>query len=235
MRRFWRLCPLVALALAASPGASAITVFDPSNYAQNILQASRALEQIHNQIREIEQQAEMLAHNPLQLSPELSQSISDARQLFTSAEGLAFEVDRLSDAVRALYPDTWRNFDLAGIGSRTDRWLSEDRSALQHAMEAEAQAAHEIESAQGRIGRALQSSADAQGQTGAVQASNQLLGIEAAQLAQIQALMTAESRALSEERMERVAREQRAVEIARRAFPIESNATLTPARSAFDH
>src|SRR5215470_10630120 len=106
----------LALTLAPAPRAHAITVFDPTNYAQNILQASRALEQIHNQIREIEQQAEMLAHNPLQLSPELTQSIANARQLFARAEGLAFEVDHLSDQVKSLYPDTWRNFDLGEIG-----------------------------------------------------------------------------------------------------------------------
>jgi conjugal transfer/entry exclusion protein len=60
-----------------------------------------------------------------------------------------------------------------------------------------------------------------------------LLGINAAQLAEIHTLLVAQSRALTTERMERVAREQRAQEIQRRAFPGRSDAALTPARNAF--
>src|SRR3546814_13218528 len=61
---------LAALAVATSLGAGmavvpagpagAITVFDPSNFAQNILQAARALEQINNQIQSLQNQATML-------------------------------------------------------------------------------------------------------------------------------------------------------------------------------
>lgn len=100
-------------------------------------------------------------------------------------------------------------------------------------MRAEAQAAAAIETQQGRIEQALSSSAGAQGQTGAVQASNQLLGINASQLAQIQALLVAQSRALTTERLERVAQQQRALEVQRRAFPGQYGQTLTPARTAF--
>jgi P-type conjugative transfer protein TrbJ len=40
-----------ALLLAASAGpAGALVVFDPSNYAQNVLTAARALQQVNNQI-----------------------------------------------------------------------------------------------------------------------------------------------------------------------------------------
>jgi len=42
-------------------------VFDPSNYAENVLQAARALEQINNQIQSLQNEAQMLinqAHNP---------------------------------------------------------------------------------------------------------------------------------------------------------------------------
>ncbi|MFZ2028824.1 MAG: P-type conjugative transfer protein TrbJ [Vitreimonas sp.] len=235
MKRRMLSAAALAVVLMWTPPASGITVIDPTNLAQNVLQATRSLEQIHNQIQQIEQQAQMLAQNPLQLSPELQQSISNARQLFSQAQGLAFEVDHLSDQMKVLYPDTWRDFNLGEIGQRSDQWLAEDRAALERTMQAEAQAAQSLGGTQGRISQALQSSNGAQGQTSAVQASNQLLGIQATQLAQIQALLVAQSRALSDEHMERVAREQRAQEIMRRAFPTESNASLTPARSAFEH
>jgi P-type conjugative transfer protein TrbJ len=239
MQNAWKKLTGAALALTlavvpASP-ARAITVIDPTNLAQNILQATRALEQINNQIRQIEQQAQMLTRNPLQLSPELTQSIGQARELFGAAQGLTYQIDQMSGQLRELYPDTWESFDLANIGQRTRQWLREDRTAVEHAMAAQARAVQSIERSQGQIDRALQSSVGAEGQTGAVQAGNQLLGVTAAQLTEIHALLIAQGRALETERMERIAREERAQEIQRRAFPTQSNATVEPARSAFNH
>src|SRR5215813_7515700 len=132
---------IAAIALTCSASASAITVFDPTNYAQNILQATRALEQINNQIRQIEQQAQMLTRNPLQLSPELQQSISDARQLFSAAQGLTFQVNQMSEQLHQLYPEAWANVDLSQVGHRTQQWLQQDRAGIENAMRAEAQAA----------------------------------------------------------------------------------------------
>jgi conjugal transfer/entry exclusion protein len=38
----------LALTLASGPAAGQMVVYDPSNYAQNVLQAARALQQINN-------------------------------------------------------------------------------------------------------------------------------------------------------------------------------------------
>jgi P-type conjugative transfer protein TrbJ len=212
-----------------------MAVIDPTNLAQNLLQATRALEQINNQIRQIEQATAMLRQNPLQLSPELSQSVSEARALFDGAQGIAFQVEELGGNLRTLYPETWEDFDLEGVLEQSRRWEAESRGSLERAMAAEARAAQSIAATRGRIDRVLQSSAAAEGQTGAIQASNQLLGIQTSQLAEIHALLIAQGRALETERMERLAREDRAREIQRRAFPTQSTATATPARSAFDN
>ena len=46
---------------ALAPAAAvAMPVFDATNYAQNLLQAARALEQINNQIRSLQNEAGML-------------------------------------------------------------------------------------------------------------------------------------------------------------------------------
>lgn len=226
---------MLALGLVAGPTreARAITVIDPSNLAQNILQVSHMVEQLHNQVQQIEQAAAMLRQNPLQLSPELSQSIGEARALFQNVQGVAFEANQLGEQLRTLYPETWENFDLSHVLSQSGAWMRESRQGLQRAMEAEARAAERIDQTRGRIDRALESSSAAEGQTGAIQASNQLLGIQASQLAEIHALLIAQGRALETERMERLAREQRATEIQRRAFPTERGGDLTPARTAF--
>lgn len=219
----------------SAPARAQMPVIDPTNLAQNLLQATRALEQIRNQIRQIEQATAMLRQNPLQLSPELSRSIGEARALFQSAQGIAFQVDALGDDLRALYPETWEAFDLDQVLARSDQWMRESRDSLRRAMEAEARAAEALELTRGRIDRALTSSSSAEGQTGAIQASNQLLGIQASQLADIQALLIAQGRALETERMERLAREERAREIQRRAFPTTVARTGDPARSAFEN
>jgi P-type conjugative transfer protein TrbJ len=223
---------LVAL-LAVGPAQAQLPVIDPANLAQSVIQAAHALEQIHNQVQQIEQQARMLANNPLQLSPELTASIQRARSLFDTAQGIAFDVRRVGEDIRTLYPDTWENFNLRDIVSRSDQWIAEDRRALERAMRAEANAAEAVETSRGRINSALSASSGAEGQTGAVQAGNQLLGIQATQLAEIQALLAAQSRALTTERLQRAAQEARGREIQRRAFPTDSTGELPPARTAF--
>ncbi len=232
------LAALMACAFSVStpaPAQAQMAVIDPTNLAQNLLQATRALEQINNQIRQIEQATAMLRQNPLQLSPELSRSVDEARALFQSAQGIAFQVDALGENIRTLYPETWEAFDLDQVLARSDQWTRESRDALARAMQAEAHAAQALDRTRGRIDRALASSSSAEGQTGAIQASNQLLGIQATQLADIQALLIAQGRALETDRMEQLARGERAREIQRRAFPATVARSGDPARSAFDN
>ena len=44
----------------ATPVRAQMIVYDPSNYAQNVLQAARALQQINNQITNLQNQTQML-------------------------------------------------------------------------------------------------------------------------------------------------------------------------------
>lgn len=226
----------LALGLAAAPARDAradMPVIDPSNLAQNILQVSHMVSQLRNQMQQIEQATAMLKANPLQLSPELTRSIGEARDLFQSVQGLAFEARQLGAQVRALYPETWEEYDLARVLGQSDVWMRESRRSLERAMEAEARAAERIAETRGRLDAALRSSSAAEGQTGAIQAGNQLLGIQASQLTEIHALLIAQGRALETERLERLAREARAREIQRRAFPKARAEDPAPARTAF--
>lgn len=230
------LIALLAFSLILTPTTPAraqISVIDPANLAQSIVQVANMIEQVRNQVQQIEQAAAMLRQNPLQLSGEISNSVSEAREVFQSAQAIAFEANQLGEDIRALYPETWDEFQLDDVLGQSDAWLNESRASLERAMEAEARAAQALERSRGQIDRAMLSSSAAEGQTGAVQAGNQLLGVQAQQLAQIQALLIAQGRALQTERMERLAREERAREIQRRAFPTEGARNLAPARTAF--
>lgn len=233
-RSFAAVLAATLLALApAAPARAQMVVIDPAVLAQNIIEVARALEQIHNQIRQIEQQAAMLAQNPLDLSPELTQSIEEARGLLEAAEGLSFQSDALSEELRKLYPETFEAFNLDDIGAQTERWLAADRAAVEQAMAHQSRAVRSLGDTSARVDRALASSTDAEGQTSAIQASNQLLAITASQLAEMQALMAAQGRALDVERMERITREERARDVQRRAFPTSSSSMAPTAGRAF--
>jgi P-type conjugative transfer protein TrbJ len=208
-------------------------VIDPANLAQNLTQAAHMVEQISHQVQSLRNEAQMLARNPLQLSPELYRSIAEAQALFETAEGIAFDIRRIGADLETLYPETWEAYDLDGVLAQSDRWVAQSRASLETAMALEARAAQSIGQSRDQIGTALGSSAAAEGQTSAVQAGNQLLGIQASQLTEIHALLIAQGRALEAERMERLAREQRAGEIRRRAFPNYRPTTPPPARPAF--
>lgn len=232
-RRTLMACAAASLALPTLPSQAQIPVIDPANLAQSILQAAHMVEQISNQVAQLRNQAQMLARNPLQLSPELSRSIDEARALFETAEGIAFDIRRIGADLEALYPQTWEDFDLEGVLRQSDRWVDQSRFSLQTAMEMEARAAQSLGHSREQIANALGSSVSAEGQTSAVQAGNQLLGIQASQLTEIHALLIAQGRALEAERMERLAREERAGEIRRRAFPSTRRPAPPPARTAF--
>ena len=64
MNRISRLAAAGAVALSVSlampPSLAQVVVFDPNNYAQNVLTAARALQQINNQITSLQNQAQML-------------------------------------------------------------------------------------------------------------------------------------------------------------------------------
>ena len=83
-------------ALPVSP-AAAIPVFDATNYAQNLLQAARALEQINHQISSLQNEAAMLQNMAKNLEridfPQLEQ-INSAMQridrLMSQAQGIDF-------------------------------------------------------------------------------------------------------------------------------------------------
>lgn len=234
-----RLAAIIAAALPLAvftpppPATAQMAVYDPAVHAQSVLSAARALEQIRHQIAAIEQQARMLERSQLDLSPELTQSIRSARDLFTEAEALTFDIGRIASDIEALYPETWEAYDLESVLAQSQRWRAASRASLARAMEAEARAAKSIDDTSGRLQSALTASQGAEGQTGAIQAGNQLQALSAAQLAEIHSLLVLQGRALQTERMERLAREERAEEIQRRAFPANLPAPSDPARSAF--
>jgi conjugal transfer/entry exclusion protein len=115
-----RLGAALALAstsmLIASPAHAQFvsTVFDPSNYSQNILTAARTLQQINNQITMLQNQAQSLINQAKNLTtvafPELSaisQTITQVNQLMGQAQSIEFKVANLDSQFKTLFPTSF--------------------------------------------------------------------------------------------------------------------------------
>lgn len=237
LRRGAVLALALTLLQAAGAGlafAEGMVVYDPANTAQNVLTAARALQQVNNQIKQLENEMRMLKGLDLQLAPELRDSIAAARKLFGQAQAIRYNLETIAGEVKDLYPEDYQDLGIEDMLKKSDVWIAQSRTSLQHVLEQEARAANGLELTENRTNEALEASAKAEGQTSAIQATNQMLGVLSQQLADMQALQIVQSRALAEEKIERAAKEARATELRRKAFPTErAGAKAAPARSAF--
>ena len=100
----------IALSPLLTTPAHAIIVYDPTNYAQNVLQAARALEQINNQITSLQNQATMLINQarnlaslPFSSLQQLQQSVQRTQQLLTQAQNIAYSVQDIDKAFQTKY------------------------------------------------------------------------------------------------------------------------------------
>ncbi|MGF6227848.1 P-type conjugative transfer protein TrbJ [Inquilinus ginsengisoli] len=220
-----RLCAaLIAGAVLNAPAAAqaAWIVFDPKNYAENLLSAARALEQIKNQVTSLQNEAQMLLNQARQLASlptsvlgEIDGSFSEIQGLLRQADRIAYDVGSIESAFRQ-YRDLDADLsDQALIAGARDRWQT-SVSAFQHALTIGAGVVNELPVTQTVTGRLVDASQGAVGVLQATQAGNQLLAVQAKQVADLTALLAAQGRAEALEQARRAAAEQQAAEQRRR-------------------
>src|SRR5262245_53954837 len=109
MNRFHRLAAASVITLSVFVGvksaAAQLVVFDPNNYAQNVLTAARTLQQINNQIVSLQNQAQMLVNQARNLASlpysslqQLEQSIQRTQQLLAQAQRVSFDIQQIDRA-----------------------------------------------------------------------------------------------------------------------------------------
>ena len=103
-----------AVAMPGAPASAQLSVFDPSNYSQNLLTAARTLSQVNNQIRSLQNEAQMLAGQAKNLEridfPQLDrlrEKLGEIDRLMGQAQGIDFRVDQLDERYRQLFPDSF--------------------------------------------------------------------------------------------------------------------------------
>ncbi|KQX34035.1 conjugal transfer protein TrbJ [Devosia sp. Root436] len=177
-------------------------VFDPSNYAENIVQAARALEQINNQIASLQNEAQMLINQARNLASlpysslqQIQQSVQRTQQLLGEAQRIAFEVQQVDQ----IFSQQYANMDLTASDQQLvelarERW-GNTVGALQDAMRVQAGVVGNIETQRAELSNLVGESQGATGALQATQAGNQILALQAQQLTDLTALLAANGRA----------------------------------------
>ncbi|MBS7701688.1 P-type conjugative transfer protein TrbJ [Chelatococcus asaccharovorans] len=216
---------LAATPLALSPmmvtPAHALIVFDPSNYAQNVLTAARTLEQITHQITSLQNEAQMLINQarnlaslPFSALQTLQQNVQKTQQLLSQAQGIAFNVQQIDQMFSQKYGNiSMSSSDTQLVANARDRWKN-TVGGLQDAMRVQAGVVGNIDSNRTQMSALVSQSQGATGALQATQAGNQILALQSQQLSDLVALLASNGRASALTEAERAAaaeqgREQR--------------------------
>jgi len=223
-----------ALALAAAPIALAAStapahaqfggiVYDPSNYAQNVLTAARSLEQINNQIQSLQNEAtslineaKNLASLPFSSIQQLQAQVQRTQALLQGAQRIAYDVQSIDKAFSAGYRGASTSAsDQALVDGAKERW-SNSVAAFEDALKVQAGVVGNIDGSRDTMHSLVTASQSASGALQAAQAGNQLLALQSQQLADLTAMMAAQGRAQALEAAQRAAAQDQGREQFRR-------------------
>ena len=214
---------MLSLALAAAPAHAQWTVFDPSNFSQNVLTAARTLQQINNQITSLQNeaqglinQARNLANLPYSSLQALEQNVARTQALVAQAQGIAYNVQHIDQAFRTSYaPASASQTDQQLVAGAQARW-QQSVQALQDAMRTQATVVGNLDSNHTQMSALVTASQGATGALQATQAGNQLLALQAQQLSDLTATVAAQGRAQALDAAQRQAAASQAQEQLRR-------------------
>jgi P-type conjugative transfer protein TrbJ len=223
-RRLLASAPLIlALPLAPRAAHAQWTVFDPSNYAQNLLTAARTLEQINHQITALQNQAQSLVNEarnleglPFSALQALQTQLAQTRALIDQAKGVALRVTDIEAAFQGAYRSADLSVSSQGlVADAKTRWTN-SVAAFQDALKVQAGVVGNLEGSRTELGHLVTASQSASGALQAAQAGNQLLALQSQQLSDLLVLLAAQGRAQTLEAAQRAAAQDQAREQLRR-------------------
>jgi type IV secretion system protein TrbJ len=207
---------LASSLVGAGPASAQWVVFDPNNYIQNVLTATRELQQINNQITSLQNETQMLVNQAKNLASlpysslqQLQSSIQRTQQLLAQAQRIAYDVQQVDRAFATSYaPATSGQSSSALIAGAQTRWQN-SVAALQDSLRVQAGVVGNLETNRIQSAALVTSSQGASGALQATQAGNQILALQAQQLADLTATVAAQGRAQAFESAQRsVAQDQ---------------------------
>jgi len=193
----------IGLITSTTPAHAQFTVFDPTNYSQNLLTAARTLTQINNQIQSLQNEATMLINQAKNLTridfpqlQQLTQNLQQIDRLMAQAQGIDFRIDGLDQQFSRLFPNDFNqalttNQRVIDAKTRLDTAMA----GFRQTMGVQSQVVANVQADAGTLSEIVAKSQGAEGGLQAQQATNQLLALSAKQQFQIQNLMAAQYRA----------------------------------------
>lgn len=191
--------------MTSAPASAQISVFDPTNYRQNLLTAARTLQQINNQIRSLQNEAQMLVNQGKNLAridfpqfDQLRQTLGEIDRLMGQAQGIDFRVDQLGEQFKRQFPSSVgdvikRDQRIAAAKQRLDN----EMAAFRQTMEVQSGIVENVRDDAQALDAIVAKSQGAEGSLQAQQATNQLLALATKQQFQLQNLMAAQFRSQS--------------------------------------
>jgi len=194
--------PLTVSPVLILPALAWRIVYDPENYAQNVLSAARALEQINNQILSLQNEAQMLINEAQNLASlpysslvQLQQSVERTQGLLAEAQRIAFDVGQVDEAFRQEYGRVSMTTPEAQlVADARSRWAN-TVGGLQDAMRVQGGVVGNVDASRAEMAALVTESQGAVGALQATQAGNQLLALQAQQLSDLIGLVAANGRA----------------------------------------
>jgi P-type conjugative transfer protein TrbJ len=179
-----------------------VVVFDPNSYVQSVLTASRELQQINNQIVSLQNQAQMLineAHNlaslPTSTLTLLQSDLTRTQQLLSEAQHITYNTGQINQAFATQYGQASLATPQVELIARAQaRWQS-SLGAFQDALNVQAGVVSNLANAKSQLSTLVTASQGSSGALQATQSGNQLLALIAKEIADLTAVVTAQSRA----------------------------------------
>jgi len=228
---------IAGLTLAPASPANAFIlggiVYDPTNYAQNVLTAARTLQMINNQVKQLTNEAQMIVNQAKNLTqlPYSAKAVLNARlaeidALIKTANSIAYDVATVDTAFKTLFPEDYASFSNAAMGAQArTHWLEASRS-LHDAMLMQAKITETIADDVNTLDELVTESQSAVGDLQAVQAGNQLIALQTKQSMQTAQMLSVQYRAEALERARQLQSEERS-RVHRKRF-LGDGAAYTP-------
>jgi P-type conjugative transfer protein TrbJ len=195
---------IIALVLSPVPASAQVIVYDPSNYVQNVLQAARALQQINNQITSLQNQTQMLLNQAKNLASlpysslqTIDQSLAATQQLLNQAQRLAYNISQIDQTFQRLYPQSYGGATSQQLVSDAQSRWQNSLAGYQDALRVQAGVVSALDTTRMETDALVGSSQSAVGVLQSSQAGNQLIALQTKQLADLTAVIAAQSRAQS--------------------------------------
>lgn len=177
-------------------------VYDPTNYASNVLQAARALQQVNNQIQQIQQQATSLINEarnlaslPFNSLQQLQLQVQRTQQLLGQAQRIAYDVQNIQQAFTGRYTGSALTGSQAQMVANANARWQDSVGAFEDSLKVQAGVVGNIDGARTTMDGLVSASQSATGALQAAQAGNQLLALQSQQLADLTAAVAAQGRA----------------------------------------